>query len=78
MDTLVTIKTAHIPSDLVVARSVLESEGIYCFVKDEIMSQLYPMFGGVGGAKLQVRGEDAEKAIAILIEGGFAKEEDYQ
>lgn len=79
MEKLVTIKVTNHPVQLGIAQSLLESEGIYTFVKDELMSQAYSVANGaVGGAKLQVNEEDAERAIMLLIEGGLARKEDYE
>ena len=76
---LVTIKVFTFLPELYMAKSFLESEEIMCFVKDEIISQVLPLVPTIfGGVKLQVREEDAEKAIQLLIEGGFAKAEDFQ
>ena len=79
MDNLVTIRTANLASDLVVAKSYLESEGIEAVIFGETMSQVYgaAMYNG-GSVQMKVRYEDAEKAIALLIEGGFARKEDYE
>lgn len=79
MEDLVTIKTANLASDLAIAKSYLESEGIDAVIFGEVMSQVYSAvaYNG-GGVQLKVRQEDAENAIALLIEGGFAKQEDYE
>ena len=79
-DELITIQVFSFPPDLYMAKSFLESEDIECFVKDETMGQILPLFASsaLGGIKLQVREEDAEKAIQLLIEGGFATAEDYE
>lgn len=78
MNELVTIKTSTFLSDLAVAKSFLESENIYCFIKNEHTSLLYPFFSGNSGAQLQVPEADAKRAIDLLIEGGFARKEDYE
>ncbi len=73
---LVTIKTSNIPGELSVAQSFLEENGIYCFLKDELTFQVQPY--AIGGVKLQVREEDALMARQLLVEGGFAKKEDFE
>jgi len=79
MSELVTIKVSNYISELSIARSFLEDHGIICFVKDEYINQMYTMNNSAfGGIKLQVPEEDAERAILLLIEGGFAKKEDYE
>ena len=45
-------------------RSLLEGEGIWSMIKNEIMSALYPT--GVFPAQLVVRPEDKARAIEIL------------
>ncbi|MDR1502632.1 MAG: DUF2007 domain-containing protein [Prevotella sp.] len=76
MSEMITIKTSSIPGELAVAKSYLEDNDIYCFLKDELINQVHPY--AVGGIKLQVREEDAEQAINLLLEGGFARKEDYE
>ena len=64
---LVTVAEFRLSCDADLARSLLDSAGIECFLKDEVMGRLY---GGAslifGGIKLQVPSEDAEAARAIL------------
>jgi len=75
MNDLVTIKASDIPSEIYVAKTYLEDNGIYCFLKDELTNQVHP--AAIGGIKLQVHEDDAMHAVELLIEGGFAKKEDY-
>ncbi|HMM03778.1 MULTISPECIES: DUF2007 domain-containing protein [unclassified Dysgonomonas] len=76
MGEMITIKTSNIPGELAVAKSYLEDNDIYCFLKDELINQVHPY--AVGGIKLQVREEDAKQAINLLLEGGFARKEDFE
>ncbi len=78
MENLVTIKTFFEPTDLLIPRSLLESEGIECFAKDEYMTRLHPGTGVVGGIKLQVRESDVNQAVDVLMKGGFLTEEDMK
>ena len=49
------------------AKSLLEEQDIPCFLKDENMVQLYPMFNSpFGGIKLCIFRKDEEKALEIL------------
>lgn len=73
---LITIKISNIPGELAVAKTYLESYDIFCYLKDELINQVHPF--AMGGIKLQVKEEDAMRAIELLIEGGFAKKEDYE
>lgn len=76
MSEMITVKTSNIPGELAVAKSYLEDQNVYCFLKDELINQVQPF--AVGGIKLQVREEDAEQAINLLLEGGFTRKEDYE
>lgn len=68
----VTIATFVFPSDMFVARSKLESEGIECRVLDELTVQSYNFISqAVGGIKLQVESGDIPRANSILLEGEF-------
>ena len=79
MQEFITVKIFNFQSDLHLAKSFLESEGIECFVQDELVNQVYPLgTNALGGLKLQVPAEQVEKAVQLLIEGGFAKQEDYE
>lgn len=66
---LITIATFSYAPEMGLVRSKLESEGIECFVKDELVSQTY-IHNAVGGMKLQVKENDAERAARIVDEMG--------
>lgn len=79
MSELVTIKISNYISELSIAKTFLEDQGIICFIKDEYINQIYAMNNSMlGGIKLQVPEENAERARLLLVEGGFAKKEDYE
>jgi hypothetical protein len=64
---LVTIRRYRDLSEAIVARGVIESAGIYCFLKDENFVRLdWQMSNLIGGISLQVSEEDVEAAEAIL------------
>ena len=75
MDSLVTILTSQVPGGLSVAQSYLDDNGIYCFLKGELMNQSYFL---ANSTELQVRSDQVEDAIRLLIEGGFATKEDFE
>ncbi len=65
----ITIKESHYQNDLVVLKSRLESEGIYCRFKNELTAQVLnhiPSFL----VELQVAEEDVPRVREILIETG--------
>ena len=72
MEQLITIKTFQYPYSLAIIKSLLDEAGIFYFVKDEFIVQTHPFYSNaVGGIKLQVRPEDAERAIDILKDSGL-------
>jgi hypothetical protein len=76
LDNLITIKTFTYSSEVLVLRGRLESEGIECFVQDELTIQVDPFYSNtIGGVKLKVRESDLEKAMEILKEGGYITDE---
>jgi len=75
---LVTIKTFSSNIELTLVKSYLESEGIECFVQDELTNQVYAGMINELHAKLQVDEQDAAEAINLLISKGYAKKEDYE
>lgn len=66
---LITIKTFDNAIDLHIVKGRLESEAITCFVFDEHIVSVNPLYNiTVGGIKLKVREEDVQKAITVLKE----------
>lgn len=64
-DAWVTLERFVDPVAAQVARSVLEAEGVPCFLADEGMGGLFS-YSLVKGVRLQVRPEDRERAAEIL------------
>jgi hypothetical protein len=76
MDDFVTVLTVSYPQQLWIIKSRLEAEGIVCFVKDELTVQTNNLWSNaVGGVKLQVQRDDFNKAIELLKELDYIKEE---
>lgn len=76
MNELVVIKTFLYSHEAVIVRSILEREGIFCFLKDEFTIQANPFYSNaLGGVKLQVRQEDEEISKKILEEYGYGTNE---
>lgn len=69
---LVTIQTYTYPHELAIVRGLLDSEGIETFVRDEMTAQVNPFYtNAIGGIKLQVAEEDAQKALEIMLQHGL-------
>ena len=64
---LVTLRRYRDLSEAIVARAVVESAGIFCFLKDENLVRLdWQMSNLLGGIRLQVGAADVEAAEAVL------------
>jgi transcription initiation factor TFIIIB Brf1 subunit/transcription initiation factor TFIIB len=62
---LVTVKSAHLESDLLVLRSKLESAGVKCHLRNEFTTQIMnymPTFE----VELQVSEQQIDKALEII------------
>ncbi len=77
MDELLTVRTFGQSIDFEMAKSYLESCGIECFGQNEIINRAY-INSVDGGIKLQVRTEQAEEAVKLLLEKGYLKKEDFE
>lgn len=65
----VQIKTFDDAISAHIVRNKLESEGIECFIHDEHIVTMNPLFNfAVGGVKLRVREEDATRALEFIRE----------
>ena len=62
--TLVVIEVYDNPMRAEIAKSILESAGIFCTLNDEYMSTIYSV--GAFPMRLMVRSEDAENALQLL------------
>ena len=65
--TLVSIKKSYIELDLQLLMTRLESEGIKCYLKNDISAQVMSHIGGFA-TELQVAESDLERAREILME----------
>jgi hypothetical protein len=63
------------PSEAYVLKSSLESEGINCYLKNELIVQTDPFnSNAVGGVQLQVQTSQIEEALLILKERNIQPE----
>ncbi|RKR83083.1 putative signal transducing protein [Mucilaginibacter gracilis] len=68
-DQIVTFKTYYDPMLAHIVRTRLEDNGIACFIADENMGTIYPIYNAaIGGIKLKVFARDLEKCTAIVAE----------
>ncbi len=71
MENWTVVYTAIYPQKVYMAKSLLETEGIETFVKDELSSQVIGYTVAVGGVKLMVHDGDMPRAVELLTEGGY-------
>ena len=76
MEELVTVRTFIRSIEFEMVKSYLESFEIDCFGQDEILNRDYANVNG--GVKLQVRSQQAEQAIKLLMDSGYLKAEDFE
>jgi DNA-directed RNA polymerase subunit M/transcription elongation factor TFIIS len=67
---IITLYETKYPAELMPLKTRLESEGIECFVADELSSQVLGYINAVD-ARLQIKEEDYEKARAIMETAGY-------
>ncbi len=64
---LITIKTFSDSHQANICKTHLESQGIFCFIKNENFINTNPLLSAAaGGYELQCKEEDAEKAILVM------------
>lgn len=77
MSNFVTVWTFTHPSEAYVVMGRLESEGIECYLVNELTTQVNPFYSNaVGGVKLQVNEEHLPQAIESLKASGYVYEEE--
>ncbi len=71
MDKMVEIARFQNQAEAFMLRSLLESEGIECYLKDEIINQMYGGFVDFGGIKVQVMEDQVPHAMDIMQANGY-------
>jgi hypothetical protein len=68
-DEIITFDTYYNPMLAEIIRSKLEANGIDCFLVDESLGVLYPVYNqGGGGIKLKIFARDLEKCGEIVAD----------
>ncbi len=76
MNKMITVATFHLPQDAYIIRGRIESEGIFCYLKDELTVQSDNIISNaIGGVKLQVHESDVNRVLPILEEAGIIERE---
>lgn len=71
MDKMVEIARFQNQAEAFMLRSLLESEGIECYLKDEIINQMYGGFVDFGGIKVQVMEDQVPHAMDVMKANGY-------
>ena len=71
MDKMVEIARFQNQAEAFMLRSLLESEGIECYLKDEIIYQMYGGFVDFGGIKVQVMEDQVPHAMDVMQANGY-------
>ena len=72
LEPFITVATFTYPHEAAILKGRLESEGIECFLRDELTVQVYNFYSNaIGGVKLQVRRSDASLVYRILDDIGM-------
>lgn len=71
MDKMVEIARFTYPAEAQTLRCLLESEGIQCYLKDELSSQILGSYVDIGGVKVEILEEDLPHALEVMKEGGY-------
>lgn len=73
-DSFITVKTFTFPADTTIVQTYMEMRGIETYMKNLTSNRLGYTLGEI---EMQVKASDFDLAKEALIEGGFAKQEDF-
>ncbi len=76
MDRMVEIARFTYPSEAGPLMALLESEGIECYLRNELTAQIMAGYADVGGARVEILEKDLPRALEIMKEGGYERYED--
>lgn len=71
MDKIVEIARFTYPTDAQTLIALLKSEGIDCYLRNELSSQVMAGYADVGGARVEVKETDVLQAMEIMKIGGY-------
>ena len=70
MDKIVEIARFTYPADAQPLMALLRSEGIECYLRNELSSQIMAGYVDVGGARVEILESDVPRAMKIMEAGG--------
>lgn len=71
MDKMIEIASFQFPAEALTLRSLLESEGVQCYLRDELSSQILGSYVNIGGVKVEILEKDLPRALEIMEAGGY-------
>lgn len=71
MDKMVEIARFQYPAEAQMLVSLLKSEGIDCYIRNEISSQVMAGYADIGGARVEILESDVPQALDIMQAGGY-------
>lgn len=71
MDKIVEIARFTYPAEAQTLMALLKSEGIECYLRNEITTQLMAGYVDVGGARVEILESDVPRAMEIMKAGGY-------
>lgn len=78
MDKMVEIARFTYPAEAQTLIALLKSEGIDCYLRNEISSQVMAGYVDIGGARLEILESDLPRALQIMEEGGYLLQEETE
>lgn len=70
-DKMVEIARFQFPAEAHTLMALLKSEGIECYLRNEISSQIMAGYIDVGGAQVEILESDVPHALAVMEAGGY-------
>jgi hypothetical protein len=70
-DKMVEIARFTYPADAQTLMALLRSEGIECYLRDELSSQIMGGYADIGGARVEILESEVQHALDVMKEGGY-------
>lgn len=70
-DKMVEIARFQYPAEALTLMALLQSEGIECYLRNELSSQLMAGYIDVGGARVEILESDVARALEVMEAGGY-------
>lgn len=70
-DKMVQIATFSDEAEAGILLTLLEAEGITCYLRDELTNQIYGNISALGGIKVDILEKDLPRALELMREGGY-------